>query len=120
MRFKIDENLPLEVTSLLMAGGHDALTIHDQSIVGNADPTVAAVCCDEMRCLVTLDLDFSDIRAYPPNEHPGIIVLRPRTQSKPAVISLVHRFIALVDTETLVGCLWIVEESGIRIREGHK
>jgi hypothetical protein len=27
--------------------------------------------------LLTLDLDFSDIHAYPPEEFPGILVLRP-------------------------------------------
>jgi predicted nuclease of predicted toxin-antitoxin system len=33
-------------------------------------------CTHEGRILLTLDLDFSDIRAYLPEEFPGILVLR--------------------------------------------
>lgn len=32
--FKIDENLPHAVKDLLVAGGHDALTVADQSLAG--------------------------------------------------------------------------------------
>jgi Domain of unknown function (DUF5615) len=32
MRFKIDENLPIEVAELLRAAGHDALTVLDQNL----------------------------------------------------------------------------------------
>lgn len=96
-RFKIDENLPIEVAELLKAAGHDAMTIFDQSMVGDLDPKVASVCKAEGRALVTLDLDFSDIRTYPPAEFPGIIVLRPRNQAKPTVLALVNQLIALLD-----------------------
>ncbi len=32
MRFKIDENLPVEAAQLLNAAGHEAATIHDQQM----------------------------------------------------------------------------------------
>ncbi|MDC7217410.1 MAG: DUF5615 family PIN-like protein [Spirochaetales bacterium] len=67
-KFKIDENLPVEVAEMLKAAGDDAMTILDQSMVGELDPKVASVCKSEGRALVTLDLDFSDIRTYPPAE----------------------------------------------------
>ena len=35
-------------------------------MAGAVDPDVAQACQKEARALVTLDLDFSDIRAYPP------------------------------------------------------
>jgi predicted nuclease of predicted toxin-antitoxin system len=118
MDFKIDENLPIEAAQAIAAAGHTAATIHDQGLVGHPDPQVAAVCQSEGRALVTLDLDFSDIRAYPPGDYPGIIVLRPRTQAKPKVLTLVARFLPLLDSEPLAGALWIVQENGVRIREG--
>jgi predicted nuclease of predicted toxin-antitoxin system len=118
MQFKIDENLPVEAATLLGQAGHEALTIHDQQMVGQPDPQVASVCQSEQRGLLTLDLDFSDIRTYPPADYFGIIVLRPRTQSKPAVLSLIGQIVPLFDSEPLVGCLWIVQETGLRIREG--
>lgn len=118
MRFKIDENLPAESAGVLCDAGHDALTIHDQRMVGEPDAQVATVCQSEQRALVTLDLDFADIRAYPPAEHHGIVVLRPRTQAKPAVLQLLKQLIPLLSTEPFEGNLWILQENGLRIREG--
>jgi len=116
-KFKIDENLPVDVAALLKASGHDAMTIFDQSMVGDWDPKVIAVCKMEDRSLITLDLDFSDIRTYPPADYPGIIILRPRNQAKPTVLALARQLIALLETvEPLHGHLWIVQETGLRIR----
>jgi predicted nuclease of predicted toxin-antitoxin system len=118
MQFKIDENMPVEAATVLNEAGHDALTVHDQRMVGEADAQVASVCKLEQRALVTLDLDFADIRTYPPGEHHGIVVLRPRTQAKPAVLQLLRQLIPLLSTEPLDGNLWILQENGVRIREG--
>jgi predicted nuclease of predicted toxin-antitoxin system len=119
MQFKIDENLPVEAARLLKAAGHAASTIHDQEMVGQSDPNVASVCRSEARALVTLDLDFSDIRAYPPDQYHGLIVLRPRRQAKPLVLALLERIvIPLLSRESVDRCLWIVDERGARIREG--
>lgn len=118
MQFKIDENLPVEAADVLREAAHDVLTIHDQQMVGQPDPRVASVCQSEQRVLLTLDLDFSDIRTYPPVDYFGIIVLRPRSQAKPAVLALIGQIIRLLDSEPLVGNLWIVQDTGLRIREG--
>lgn len=88
MKFKIDENLPTEMAGLLGEEGYSALTVLDQSLGGKIDSTIARVCRDEDRAIVTLDLDFSDIRSYPPEDYPGIIVLRPLNQSKKALMNL--------------------------------
>lgn len=117
MDFKIDENLPVETAELLVQAGHDAVTIHDQQMVGEPDLRIAQVCQSEQRAIVTLDLDFSDIRNYPPADHYGIVVLRPNTQAKPVVLSLIARLIPLLETESLLHSLWIVQENGVRIRQ---
>ena len=70
-------------------------------MVGKPDPQVESVCQTEQRVLVTLDLDFSDIRTYPPSQYLGIIVLRPRKQSKPTVLDLVSQLIPLLSSEPL-------------------
>jgi len=78
MRFKTDENLPVEIAELLRQQGQDALTVGEEGLVGVTDPAVAAVCQVEKRAIVTLNLDFSDIRRYPPENYAGIIVLASR------------------------------------------
>ena len=118
MQFKVDENLPVEAARLLRDGGHGALTVHDQQMVGLDDSHIASVCRSEQRAILTLDLDFSDIRNYPPSDYHGIVVLRPRSQSKPAVLRLISQRIPLLDSEPLQGNLWILQENELRIREG--
>jgi predicted nuclease of predicted toxin-antitoxin system len=73
-RFKVDENLPRQAQALLRDAGHDAQTVHGERLVGHPDATILDVCLNEDRVLITLDLDFSDIREYPPSGHCGIWV----------------------------------------------
>ena len=75
MTSKFDENLPSDLEALLRADGHDAHSVLDQELRGAADPAIAKVCQDEQRIRVTLDLDFSNIKAYPPQDYYGIIIL---------------------------------------------
>lgn len=118
MKFKTDENLPVEVVDLLRQEGHDALSVADQQLAGHPDLDVAAVCRAEERALVTLDLDFSDIRSYPPEDYFGIIVLRPGVQTISSIVRLTTQAITLLGTEPLARRLWIVEEHQVRIRGG--
>lgn len=67
MRFKVDENLHEDVADWLRQQGHDALTVHDQGLRGSADAVIAEVCRLEGRAILTQDLDFSNIFAYPPH-----------------------------------------------------
>ena len=71
MRFKLDENLPAILASDLAQIGHDATTCQTEGIAGSKDAVIAAHAASEGRILITFDLDFSDIRKYPPGTHPG-------------------------------------------------
>ena len=116
MQFKIDENLPLEIADLLVGASYDAKTVNDQQLQGIKDPILIDVCRTEHRVLVTLDTDFSDIRAYPPEEFTGIIVLRVGSQAKNHVIKVFRSIMPLIGREPLIQHLWIVEETKVRIR----
>jgi len=117
MKFKIDENLPVELVQVLHASGHDAITVLQQAMKGANDPNLMETCRAEERVLVTLDLDFANIHAYPPHSTPGVIALRVSRQDKPCVMKVFDRVVPLLEKETLKGRLWIVEESRVRIRE---
>jgi len=116
MRFKIDENLPIEIAGLLLDSGHDAKTVNDQLLQGADDSFLIERCGRENRIIITLDADFSDIRAYPPSDHEGIIVLRVGNQSKTHIIKVFRNILPLFDREPIKNRLWIVEENMIRIR----
>jgi len=116
MQFKIDENLPIEISEVLINAGYNAKTVNEQQLQGVKDPLLINVCKSESRILVTLDTDFSDIRAYPPQEFSGIIVLRVGSQAKQHVLKVFQRIISLIQQEPVNQHLWIVEETKVRIR----
>jgi predicted nuclease of predicted toxin-antitoxin system len=58
MKFKIDENLPVESAQLLNQGKHNAVTVLDQNLQGSDDPEIINVCAQEGRILITLDKDL--------------------------------------------------------------
>lgn len=116
MKFKLDENLPNETAELLRHENYDALTVLEQGFGGKKDAEIAALCQEEQRILITLDTDFSDIRTYPPHQFSGIIILRMKQQDKNSIQYLMRRILMALPHEPLMCCLWIVDETRIRIR----
>lgn len=116
-RFKLDENLPREAEALLRNAGHDVDTVLDENLGGNPDHRIFDASQSENRILVTFDLDFSDIRIYPPADHKGIWVLRPHAQSVANTLALLRGALVVLETERAQQRLWIVEPEQVRIRE---
>jgi len=116
VKFKIDENLPLELVNLLSAAGHDVASVLGQELGGATDPTLAEHCRAEDRALMTLDVGFADIRRYPPERFPGLIVLRLRRHDTPYIVDVVRQLLTPISTEPLSSHLWIVEEGRLRVR----
>ena len=98
-RFKLDENLPRDAQALLIDAGLDVHSVNDERLGGRADSTILDACLKEDRVLVTLDLDFADIRLYPPSSHRGIWVLRAETQSIQNALSALRGALALLGKE---------------------
>ena len=115
MQCKLDENLPRELASLLCEAGHDAVTVNEQSLQGTDDASLIAVCKREHRTLITLDVGFADIRAYPPGDYSGIVVLRLAILDKQHILRTTSRLLGAFAGTDLAGQLWIIEESRIRI-----
>ena len=116
MLFKIDEKLPRDAADLIQENGHDAETVFDEKLQGTPDQKIAEVCREESRILVTLDTDFGNIKAFPPTEYPGLIVIRSKDQSKPVVLQLIKSFLTALEKESVENKLWVVEPNRLRIR----
>ena len=113
---KLDENLGRTHVDILRNAGYEADRVHDQGLSGATDATVWERVCAEGRFFVTLDLDFSDVRRYPPGTHPGILLIRSRSRSRPAVTEVLSRVIVERSLDELRGCLAVADESFTRIR----
>ena len=117
MKFKIDENLPIDCSDLFIRMGYEAETVHKEKLQGCSDRSLVEKCMKEDRILVTLNLDFSDIRSYPPGSNPGVIVLRIDEQSIDSILKAIERVLLAFTNENPCRKLWIVDERRIRIRE---
>lgn len=118
MKFKLDENLGTRTLSIFKGAGHDVQTVSEERLSGCRDEVLYEHSCRERRCLVTLDLDFSNVLRFPPETAPGVVVLRP--SGKPTITQLeglARQCIGMLAKERLEGQLWIVEPGRIRIHQ---
>ena len=95
LAFKVDENLPEDVATAFLNAGYEASTATSQGLAGVEDARLSEVMRREGRVLVTLDVDFGEITAYPPDEYPGIIVLRVTRQDKVRILAAIRRILPL-------------------------
>ncbi len=116
MRFKLDENIGRRGLELLQAAGHDVMTVREQGLGGAADEKLFKICAGEGRALITLDHDFGQVTRFPPEQGAGVIVLEagPRA-SIPAILARLRDFLAVLETRSVAGSLWIVEPGRVRI-----
>ena len=117
MKFKIDENLPVECALIFREAGFQAATATEQDLSGADDSVLFERCRAEGRVLVTLDLDFANVRSYPPGAHSGIVVVRSNSQDKPRLIAILKRILPVLGRRSPEHELWIVEPDRIRYRE---
>lgn len=114
-RWKVDENLPPGAAALLGTVGHEACGVVDQRLGGHHDTEVVERFALGGRALVTLDIDFSNIRAQPPEVHAGFVVLRLASQDKARVLAALAALVPLLDRERLEGSLWIIDADRLRV-----
>ena len=116
MRLKLDENLPPSLAEALRALGHDADTVLDEHLGGHDDPSVWHAAQEAGRVLVTLDLDFSDVRAFVPGSHAGLVLVRLSEAPRRVLVERLRAAFADADAETWGGCFVVVTEVKIRVR----
>jgi predicted nuclease of predicted toxin-antitoxin system len=116
MLIKLDENLSDTHTEFLKQRGYECDRVTDEGLSGATDEVVWQQVCQEQRFFIALDLDFSDVRRFPPGTHPGILLLRPRSRSRQAVLDLLSKIVNEYPLESLQGCLVVADEAQTRIR----
>lgn len=116
MRVKLDENLGNRTIELFKESGHDVSTVSGQSLGGASDDELIETCRSERRVLVTLDLDFSNVLRFLPEQYAGIVVLRvPHPIKLAAIRERVQVLLRATEQEgDPSGQLWIVEQDRIR------
>jgi len=116
VKFKLDENLPVELVTDLRRLGHDADTVAGEGLGGAADPAVVDASSAADRILLTLDKGIANLRSYPILQHGGVVLFRPDASGRGAVIAFVRERRPRVLEMDLAGRLTVVGPARIRFR----
>jgi predicted nuclease of predicted toxin-antitoxin system len=118
MRFLIDANLPRAVIAVVQSLGHRVEFARDIGLASATDEQIANHALQNGAALITRDLDFADIRRYPPDRYSGIVVLRlPDTAIAEEIAAALARFLSEPGfIASLAGRLAVVELDRVRFR----
>lgn len=116
MKFKIDENLPVEIVDEIRGLGHEGDTVFDEELSGFPDAKVLGAAEKGKRVLLTMDKGVANVRLYPPERFEGIVLFRPKRAGRLATIEFVRRHLSILLGTELAGRLIVITEAGIRIR----
>jgi predicted nuclease of predicted toxin-antitoxin system len=116
LKFKLDENLPAALAAMLRDSGHDVDDVIDEGLAGEDDVIVLEHATNADRVLLTFDVDFADIRAFPPGTHAGNVVFRLNDQRWKQLQKSARRFLKETSLEKIANGLAIVDETRIRYK----
>ncbi len=97
MKLKLDENISRHLKNRLEQQGYDVMTVADEGLLSQPDTMIAKAVKEEERFLLTLDVEFADLRKYSPGSHPGIILFRPQSFGPSVVNQFIESFMKEVD-----------------------
>jgi hypothetical protein len=63
-----------------------------------------------------MDKGIADVRAYPPERYAGIVLFRPASAGRGAVLAFVRANLGALLDQNISGRLLVVSERGIRTR----
>lgn len=118
MRFLVDAKLPRSAVPLLARLGYHVEHVRDLGLHAAPDAQIAAYARLSRAIILSRDLDFADVRSYPPADYFGIVVLRlPEDSTASQILVVLESFLRqLTIVEQLPGRLAIVEVDRFRIR----
>jgi predicted nuclease of predicted toxin-antitoxin system len=116
MNIFADECVYKVTVDRLRSWGHDVLTAQEAGLAGKPDEEILAYAIRYERVLITIDMDFSNIRHYTPKSHKGIIVAKIRPRNANQVHKVLEHLLNNIEAGRLSKSLVIVDQNKYRIR----
>ena len=116
MKFLADMGISPKAVAFLRDLGHDAVHLHDQGLDPLADSAILEKSRQEMRVLLTHDLDFSELVAASGARLPSVVIFRLRNMHPERVNGYLHAMIAQHYDALEQGAIISVTEGHLRVR----
>lgn len=116
VKFLADECTFDSTVEFLREAGWDVATVKELGLQGARDPVIFAKAQEMSAVLLTRDMEFGDIRRFPPSMHHGIIVLKMTYQASNEVHTVLKKLLAETKEEEFEGTLFTVDRKKWRKR----
>ena len=114
----LDNCVPRRYLRLLREWEYDAILMSEHIPHNASDKQLIALATELDAVLLTIDLDFSNILDYPPQDYQGMIVLRYQVRDEPDLDLTLKTALNDLYRDNLRGCLVIVTPKHYRLRKG--
>ena len=118
MKFLLDENISSIFIEIIKDYYPGSDSIYDIGYEGKSDIEIYEFLKNHRYMLITFDRDFTDIRKFPPEFVPGIIVLRFKNRKIQEIITGTMIYLKELNKLDFEHSLVIFRNSGIRIKKG--
>ena len=117
IRFLVDEDLPRSLVQAFEDAGFVAEHVGDVGLRGHSDRNVLDGAITRGAALVSADIGFANLLAFPLGSHHGIVVARfPNEVGNPVLNRSIVDALLELRADDLTGSLVIIEPTRIRIR----
>ena len=116
MKFLVDMPLSRGLAQWLVARGHDAKHASDLGLDRAPDSEILARAKQEMRTIVTADLDYPRLLALAQANEPSLILFRDGNWSEAEVVARMTDVLEGLTEEEIVRSIIVVEKDRVRRR----
>ncbi len=115
MKIFADECVYQATTDYLIAHGFETLTAQEAGFAGCKNGELIRYAAQNQMVFLTRDLDFTDIRVYPPQNFHGIIALRISPENQATIHEKLLEMLRENPLPSLVGRLALIAQNKYRI-----
>jgi predicted nuclease of predicted toxin-antitoxin system len=116
MKFLADMGISQRTIAWLQEQGHDALHVRDLNMQRAADADILAKAREEVRVLLTLDLDFGYLMAVSGDRLPSVVIFRLGNETSEFITARLEDALDCCRDDLREGAIVAVEEAAIRVR----
>ena len=112
----LDHCVPRKFLTLIASWGYEASLLSEHSKPDIPDGEVVAIAQQLDAVFLTVDMDFSNILTYPPQDYAGIVVIRYQARNEAQVIDALRQALEDLYRDDLRGALVVISEDHYRVR----